>query len=161
MYITNVQLLSDKDYAKAIPNDYVINAKSVQMTKAVIQVAKRLESDKSKVYHINTEKFAETHPDAVESTVAYLTDPNTGHVDLIAAANPMPNMTDTITAITGRMLHRTQSLAARLEAEQRKSRRAAKKTEDAPADSDASNEVTEESGVESEAVSNETESTEN
>ena len=123
MLIANIQLLSDKDYSKAIPDGYVINVKSLEMKKAVVQIAKRQETDKVTVYHHNTDKFLQTHPDAVEGSVLYIIDSNTDHIDLIATAEPAVGLTDSLTAITGRMLHRTQKLASRIEAEARKAKR--------------------------------------
>lgn len=134
MYMVNIQLLSDRDYAKAIPDGFVINVKSVAMRKAIVQVAKRLDTDKAKVYHQNTDKFEKTHPDAVEGAVYYTTDPVTNHVDLVARATPATGITDALSAIVGRMHHRTLTLAARLEAQERKERSSKKGEVDSTAE---------------------------
>lgn len=136
MYIINIQTLSDKDYAKALPDDYVINVKATEMRKCIIQVAKKQENDRSKVYHMHTSKFKETHLDTIECSVEYSISP-TGHVELVSMVEPAGELTGALTEITGRMFHRTQKRALQLESEKRNERRSMKSEAEAEAETEA------------------------
>lgn len=141
MLLVNVQMLPDKDYQNAIPKDYVINVKDVKMTSVVVQLAKRTEKDTATVFHFNTERFLETHPDAIEGELSYETDPTTKHVDLIASVNVTdPLATEILAPILGRMKHRTTVTASR-KAAARKGRNKNQQTA-APENNEAEEQVT-------------------
>jgi len=148
MLMVNIQLLTDRDYARAIPEEYVINVKDVQMTRVVVQIAKKLASDTSKVFHFNTEKFAKTHEDAIEGELSYMKDPDTGHIELIASAPMSEITTDILTPILGRMRHRTIVMASKMESEKNAKKRATRNknkenTNESLAETNAAEEIAE------------------
>lgn len=156
MIITNIQTLSDRDYAKIVPDPYVVNVKAVEMKKCVVQIAPRNENDRHKVYHIHTDKFEETHDNVATCSVEYVITPK-GYTELTPIVEAAAGLNDVMTEITGRMFNRTQKRALQLEAEIKKNRREEKKSkkEAGIANESEEAEVSEEAGISEEAETSE------
>ena len=111
MVIVNVQVLTDREYASAIPNGYVINVKDIQLTKVVVQLAKKTPEDNSRTTHINTDKFVAKHPDCIEGFLEWVLNEDNGHIELTVAIPPTKDAYTVLTPIFGRMRHRTLVLS--------------------------------------------------
>ena len=121
MVVVNIHLLTDRELANLTPKGYVVNVKDIQLTKVIVQMAPKNDSDKYVTYHTNTDTFAKSHENCTEAYLEYYVNDTNNHIELTAVIPPNAELFPTLTTILGKMRHRTNNLARSMESNLRRS----------------------------------------